>query len=77
MPGGAWIAVGSVLMVLGTVSMWGWLAGKGAWFGTEAYDNPGATKSDRMLLYVTFLAMVLSPLLCGAILIMYGLYRLR
>jgi hypothetical protein len=77
MPGAAWIAIGLVLMALGTLSMWGWLSGKSHWFGQDVYDDRGSSKSDRLLLYVTFLAMVLAPLLCGAVLIMYGLYRLR
>ena len=76
MPAGAWIAIGAVLMTGGVILLRGWITGKSAWFDPSVYDRPGNTKNDRMLLYVTFMAMVLAPLLTGAILIVYGLRQL-
>jgi hypothetical protein len=77
MLGGALIGIGAVLMLAGIATLRGWISGKSDWFDASVYDRTGATKSDRMLLYVTFVAMVLTPLLAGAILIGYGLHRLR
>ena len=71
------IAGGLALMVLGIILLGGWLGGKSHWFDPGVYDRSGASKVDRMSLYVTFIAMVLAPLLLGALLIAYGLRTLR
>jgi len=77
MLGGVLITIGIVLMTGGVILLRGWLTGKSAWFGPGVYDRPGNTKNDRMLLYVTFTTVVLTPLLTGAILIAYGLRKLH
>jgi hypothetical protein len=77
MQGGVLIGIGAVLMIVGALTMRGWLVGKSNWFGAEVFDRAEASKPDRMLLYVTFVAMVLAPLICGALLIVYGLHSLR
>ena len=71
------IACGGALMLLGVIMLGGWVSGKSSWFDAGVYDRQGSTKNDRMSLYVTFVAMVLAPLLSGALIIAYGLYTLR
>jgi len=71
------IACGGALMLLGVIMLGGWVSGKSNWFDAGVYDRQGSTKNDRMSLYVTFVAMVLAPLLSGALIIAYGLYTLR
>lgn len=75
----AWVILisGVALMLFGTVMVGGWLSGKAAWFGIGVYDRVAGTKSDRWLLYVTFVALVLAPLLSGAFMILYGLRCFR
>jgi hypothetical protein len=69
------IAAGAVLMLAGVFLLSAWLSGKPAWFDTGAFDRRGATKTDRQFINVYFVALVLAPLLVGAILIVYGLTR--
>jgi len=70
------IASGAALMLLGVITLGGWVGGKSSWFDASVFDRPGTTKNDRLALYVTFMAMVLAPLLSGALMIAYGLYSL-
>lgn len=76
MVAGALIVVGAVLMIIGMITMGGWISGQSAWFRSDVYDRAGGSKDDRWLLYATFLAMVLAPLLVGSILIVYGVQML-
>ena len=70
---GMLIIAGSVLMLFGVLMLSGWLGGKSAWFDAGVYDRPGSSKTDRMFLDLYFLAMVIAPLLIGAIMIVLGL----
>ena len=69
----ALIIGGAVVMLAGVVMLVGWTTGKSRWFDAGVYDSPGARKTDRQFLYIYFMAMVLSLLLGGAIMIVFGL----
>jgi len=73
MVGGAFIFVGTVMMLFGVVMLMGWVSGKARWIDRGVYDREGSSKVDRLLLDVYFLATVVMPLLCGGILIVIGL----
>jgi hypothetical protein len=77
MMGAGFIAVGAVLMILGVLMLTGWVAGKSRWFDPAVYDRRGGSKTDRMFLYLYFLAIVISPMALGALLIILGLQELR
>jgi hypothetical protein len=76
MLGAVLIVVGAVLMVVGAVMLCGWIGGRSSWFNVGVYDRVGQSKTDRQFLHLYFIALVLAPLLCGAILIAFGLRRL-
>ena len=67
------IVVGAGLMVLGIISLAGWISGKSRWLEGGVYDRRGASKVDRQFLDLYFVAVVIAPLLVGAILIVFGL----
>ena len=71
------IALGVLLMGFGVVMVGGWLGGQSDWFGAEVFDRLASSKSDRWLLYITFVALVLAPLFGGALMIIFGLHYLR
>jgi hypothetical protein len=75
MLGVIFIAAGGTLMLLGGVLLAGWVSGKGRWFNSGVYDRHGDSKTDRQFLDLYFVAMVLAPLLAGAILIVAGLRK--
>jgi hypothetical protein len=67
------IALGAALMIAGALLLSAWLSGKASWFDADVYDRPGATKTDRQFISLYFVALVLAPLLVGAVFIVYGL----
>ncbi len=69
------IAAGAVLMIAGVLLLGAWLSGRASWLDAGVYDRPGATKTDRQFINLYFVALVLAPLLVGAVLIVYGLTR--
>lgn len=75
MVGIAFIVAGGVLMLLGVVMAAAWMGGSSRWVDSDVYDRPGATKTDRQFLDLYFVALVLVPLLTGAILIALGLQQ--
>jgi len=75
----AWIliAAGAALMLLGIAAIGAWIGGKGQWFDGGGYDRRGTSKTDRQLLDVCFIALVIAPLLIGAVLIVFGLRTMQ
>ena len=67
------IAAGGACMAGGVVLLLGWVGGKSAWFDSAVYDRPGASKNDRQFLDLYFAALVIAPLLAGALMIAFGL----
>ena len=76
MMGAVLIVCGVASMLLGVLMLSGWVGGKSTWFDSAVFDRRGGSKTDRMFLYLYFLAMVVVPLLAGGILIAYGLSKL-
>jgi len=64
---------GVAMMVFGAVMLNGWLGGKSKWFDEDIFDRAGTTKNDRQFLDLYFIVIVITPLLAGAFLIVYGL----
>ena len=70
------IAAGAALMLLGVAMLVAWTGGLTRWVDPGVYDRPGKTKTDRQYLDLYFVALVIVPLLTGALLIALGLQRL-
>ncbi|MBI5722905.1 MAG: hypothetical protein HZA50_03025 [Planctomycetes bacterium] len=77
------IIAGCVLAPFGAVMMAGWMGGKSRWFRFGQYDldcpdaeNFRCTDSRSAMMYLTFIAVVIAPLLGGGILIVLGLREL-
>jgi hypothetical protein len=75
--GASLLAAGAVLMLVGVLMLNGWVSGKSGWFDPAVYDRRGGSKTDRMFLYLHFLAIVICPMALGALLILLGLQKLR
>lgn len=73
MLGAVLILIGAALMVFGAIMLIGWVGGKSRWFDAGVYDRAGTSKTDRQFLDLYFIAIVIAPLLFGAILIVFGL----
>jgi len=69
------IIIGAVLLCIGVFMLWAWLDGRSMWFDAGIYDRSGSSKTDRQFLNLYYIAVVLAPLLCGAVLIVYGLRK--
>ena len=67
------LAVGAVLMVFGLCMLWDWVDGDSRWFDAGVFERSGSSKNDRQFLDLYYVAIVLAPLLSGAILIVLGL----
>ncbi len=76
MSGLEFVILGGVLMVAGVLLLYAWMNNKSRWFDSESF---GQQNSGRMgclfwsfyVLY--FMALVIAPLLGGALIIVYGL----
>jgi len=71
------IVIGALVMLWGIVMLTAWISGRSKWFDAGVYDRPGGSKVDRQFLDLYFVAMVLAPLLGGAIAIALGLSLAR
>jgi hypothetical protein len=72
----AYIIIGGVLMVAGAVLLYAWLTGKSKWFDSANVDPQNSPSIDALSIFTMvlyFLAMVIAPLLGGALMIVYGL----
>ena len=67
------IVAGAASMLAGSVMLVGWVSGKSGWFNAGVFDRAGNTKNDRQFMDLYFVAMVIAPLLGGAVLIVFGL----
>ncbi len=63
---------GGVLMLTGVLMLWEWLSGNSPLFDA----NSSWGQADWLLLDIRFIAMVIAPMLFGAILIVFGMVRL-
>jgi hypothetical protein len=69
------IVAGAGLMLFGLCMLWGWVNGRSRWFDAGVFDRAGASKNDRQFLDLYYIAIVLAPLLCGAVMMALGLRR--
>ena len=67
------VIVGAALMILGVFMLASWVSGSSRLFDSGVYDRKGDSKIDRQFLDLYFLAIVIAPLLGGAIMIAFGL----
>jgi len=65
---------GALLMLFGVCTLLSWAGGKSRWFDPSVFDR-GDSKSDRQLLDLYYVALVLAPLLSGAVMLVLGLKR--
>jgi hypothetical protein len=70
------VILGGVLMAAGVLLLYAWLNNKSRWFDSESFDQQNSVRMGFLfwsfyLLY--FLALVIAPLLGGALMIVYGL----
>ncbi len=70
------LAIGAVLMLGGVCLLWEWLGGSSKMFQFSQRDRPAA-QSDFVLMGLGFLSLVIAGILGGAILIVFGLARVR
>ncbi len=70
---GILVAAGFLLMVTGAVVMSAWLSGKSRLFDASVLSRRGDTVDDRRYMNFYFFALVLTPLLGGGIMIVFGL----
>ena len=75
MSGLEFVIVGGVLMVAGVLLLYAWMNNKSRWFDTENFDQGSARMGCLFwVFYITcFVALVITPLLGGAMMIVYGL----
>ena len=69
------VIIGAALMLFGLFMLWGWLNGRSRWFDSGVFDREGASKIDRQFLDLYYIALVLAPLMCGAIIMAFGLRK--
>ncbi len=70
------VFAGAVLMTVGLVFLGGWVSGRGERAGKPDAALPDGSKTDRQLMDLYFIALVVAPLLGGAVLIAFGLEKL-
>jgi len=71
------VVAGGALMVLGILMLLRWMGDEGDGTGKFGVGSRSASQNDWVLMDLQFLALVIAPLLGGAILIVFGLVRLR
>jgi len=67
------VIAGAGLMLFGLSMLWGWVNGKSWWFDAGVFDRSGTSKNDRQFLDLYYVVIVLAPLLCGAVILLFGL----
>ena len=76
MSGLACVILGGALMAAGVLLLYAWANNKSKWFDSGNFDQQNAPKAGALfwfLYLLYFVAMVLAPLLGGALMIVYGL----
>ncbi len=64
---------GSGLMLFGLCMLYAWADGSGRWIDAGVFSRRGTSKNERQFLDVYYIAIVLAPLLCGAVMIVFAL----
>lgn len=70
------LVAGAALMGLGVMMLLAWMGDDGENSGRFGFRSRGAAQTDWVFMDLQFLALVIAPLLGGAILIVFGLVRL-
>ena len=78
MSGLKFVILGGVLMVAGVLLLYAWMNNKSRWFDSESFGQQNSVRMGCLfwsfyLLY--FVALVIAPLLGGAMMIVYGLAK--
>lgn len=76
MQGLVYLAVGTILMLIGATSVQWWINGQGGWIDNSVLDrprNPVINAIQFCLFLLSFMATVIVPLLSGAMLIVYSI----
>jgi hypothetical protein len=68
----ALLVAGGTLMLTGVLMLWEWLGGESKLFDADS----SWVQADWLLLDIRFIALVIAPMLFGAILIVFGMARL-
>ena len=76
MYGAILVIAGVILMAVGLAFLGNWVSGRGDRAGKVGKALSDGTKTDRQLMDLYFIALVLAPLLGGAMLIAFGLGKL-
>jgi len=70
------LIAGMILMAVGLVSLGSWVSGRGERAGRHGTALSDSSKAERQLMDLYFIAVVVAPLLAGAMLIAFGLQQL-
>ena len=76
MVGIALVIAGIILMTVGLVFLGGWVSGRGERAGRPGAALSDGSKTDRQIMDLYFIALVVAPLLAGAMLIAFGLQQI-
>ena len=71
------IVVGAALLVFGVFMLAWWAGGEKRLFDSGVLDRKGSSKVDRQFLDLYFIVLVITPLMGGAIMIVFGLLELH
>jgi hypothetical protein len=66
---------GAALMLAGVVTLMNWIGGKDKPLGGAVFARRGSSKNDRQVIDLYYIVTVLGPLLCGAVMLAFGLRR--
>ena len=76
MVGIALVIAGIILMTVGLVFLGGWVSGRGERAGRPGAALSDGSNTDRQIMDLYFIALVVAPLLAGAMLIAFGLQQI-
>jgi hypothetical protein len=76
MLGIALVIAGIILMAVGLIFLGSWVSGRGERAGRPGPALSDGTKTDRQIMDLYFIALVVAPLLAGAMLIAFGLQEI-
>jgi hypothetical protein len=76
MLGIALVIAGIILMAVGLIFLGSWVSGRGERAGRPGAALSDGTKTDRQIMDLYFIALVVAPLLAGAMLIAFGLQEI-
>ena len=76
MSGLRFVILGGVLMVAGVLLLYAWMNNKSRWLDSESFEQHNSGRMGCLfwsLYLLYFVALVIAPLLGGALMIVYGL----